>query len=290
MVEPTIVLAYSIFQRIQNIIHLHVVCDNLQRETQDKMATLLEQGRWSHRASLLSVDSRELCVWLDQKIHLTRAAYLRLFFENIFPDLDRIIYMDTDMLVVRWFDTRTLLQSVDNHSIAAVEEPWLREIYEQTHPDTPFSRSFNTGFLVMNLQKLRENQMLQKIIVWLQEHMESVLYADQDGFDAVLADDCTSLDPRLNAIKWNIKDPYVIHYAGTNRKPWLKRWSLLSSRSMISTFPYVFFRQKTPLRKSGHEVVLLLFCQCIIAFLRIAIIHRAKNLKKRLKKSVFFKD
>lgn len=278
------VLAYSIFQRIQNIIHLHVVCDNLQSETQKKITALLEQGRWPHTVSLLPVDSQKLCTWLDQKIHLTRAAYLRLFFENLFPDLDRIIYMDTDMIVVRWFDVPALLQSVDNHSIAAVEEPWLWEIYQQRHPDTPFFRSFNTGFLVMNLQKLRENQMLQKIIVWLQEHMESVLYADQDGFDAVLSDDCTTLDPRLNAIKWNIEDPYVIHYAGSNRKPWLKRWSLLSSRSMISTLPYVFFRQKTPLRKPIHEVISLLFCQCIIAFLRIGVIHRVKGAKKRIKK------
>lgn len=75
----------------------------------------------------------------------------------------------------------------------------------------------------MNLEKLRQNDMLQKIIDWLQKHMESVLYADQDGFDALLAEDCTWLDPRLNAIKGTTKDPYVIHYAGTNRKPWLKK-------------------------------------------------------------------
>lgn len=51
--------------------------------------------------SLISVDSETLCAGLDQKIHLTRAAYIRLFFDKLFPDLKRIIYMDTDMLVVR---------------------------------------------------------------------------------------------------------------------------------------------------------------------------------------------
>lgn len=53
----------------------------------------------------------------------------------------------------------------------------------------------------MNLERLRENKMLQNIIEWLQNHMDTVLYADQDGFDAVLADDCTWLDERMNAIK-----------------------------------------------------------------------------------------
>lgn len=287
MVEPTVVLAYSIFERIQNIIHLHVVCDNLCLETRNRISSILEQGKWPHSFSLLPVNSLEICTWLEQKIHLTKAAYLRLFFDTLFPDLERIIYMDTDMVVVRWFDTRKLLQSVDNHSVAAVEEPWLGEIYQHTHPDTPFFRSFNTWFLVMNLERLRENKMLQNIIEWLQNHMDTVLYADQDGFDAVLADDCTWLDERMNAIKWTVKDPYVVHYPGTNRKPWLKRWSLISSRSMISTLPYVLWRQKTPVRKPWYEVAGLLFCQWIMSFLRVAIIHRVKDLKKKLKNQEF---
>lgn len=53
----------------------------------------------------------------------------------------------------------------------------------------------------MNLKKLRQTHTLQKIIEWLQKHMDSVLYADQDGFDALLAEDCNWLDPRFNAIK-----------------------------------------------------------------------------------------
>lgn len=81
---------------------------------------------------------------------------------------------------------------MDNHCIAAVEEPGLARIYSQIHPDTSFyNRSFNTGFLVMNLEKLRENNMLKKIIIWLKKHMDSVLYADQDGFNALLAGDCS---------------------------------------------------------------------------------------------------
>jgi hypothetical protein len=102
-----------------------------------------------------------------------------------------------------------------------------------------------------------------------------------------LADDCTWLDPQFNAIKWNTNDPYVIHYAGTNRKPWLKRWSLMSSRSMISTLPYVLLRQQTPVRKPWHEVAGLLLCQCMTSVLRVAVIHRLKNLKKTLKKRGF---
>lgn len=37
MVDPTIVLACSIFRRIFGIIHLHVVCDQLQEETRMKI-------------------------------------------------------------------------------------------------------------------------------------------------------------------------------------------------------------------------------------------------------------
>jgi hypothetical protein len=43
MIEPTIVLACSIFRRVQDIIHLHVVCDNLVTEVREQIAGILEQ-------------------------------------------------------------------------------------------------------------------------------------------------------------------------------------------------------------------------------------------------------
>lgn len=94
-----------------------------------------------------------------------------------------------------------MLSSVNEHSVAAVEEPGLHNIYQKAHPDTLFHRAFNTGFLVMNLERLRSLHLLPKIIQWLQSHMKDVLYADQDGFDALLSDDCTWLDESYNAIK-----------------------------------------------------------------------------------------
>jgi hypothetical protein len=75
-----------------------------------------------------------------------------------------------------------------------------------------------------------------------------------------------------------------MHYAGTNRKPWLKKWSLISSRSMISSFPYVMFRQETPMKKPWNEALGLLFCQGIMSVLRVLITHRIYNFRRALKK------
>lgn len=274
MIEPTIVLACSIFRRIHDAAHLHVVCDHLNTIEIQKIAAILESERWIHQVSFLSVDSSKICVWLEQKFHFTKAAYLRLFFDTLFPDLNRIIYMDTDMLVVNNFYPQQLLDTVDTQSIAAVEDFDVWEIYQKIHPDTIFGRCFNTGFMVMNLEKLRENHMLTDIVHWLQNHMDTIMFADQDGFCALSSYDCAWLGPRLNVHRWHIKDPTILHYAGHIYKPWSKKWSLITTRSGISSLPYVVFRQKTPMRKWWYEIVVLLFCQWMMSLVLSIVPHK----------------
>lgn len=81
-----------------------------------------------------------------------------------------------------------------------------------------------------------------------------------------------------------MKNPYVLHYAGTNRKPWSPKASLISTRSMLSTLPYVLFRQKTPVRQPLPQALQLICMQAVSAFLRVTITHRIYNFRKMLEK------
>lgn len=121
----------------------------------------------------------------------------------------------------------------------------------------------------MNLEKLRETHMLQEVIVWLQKHMKTVKYADQDGINAIMSRNCISLDPRLNKAKKSTKDAYVLHYPGEYRKPWSWSGVSITTRSGISSLPYLLFRQTTPVNKEWWSVLLLLLSQTSSQVLRI---------------------
>ena len=107
--------------------------------------------------------------------HISKAAYFRLFMPEIFPTHDKMIYLDCDLIVNT--DIAHLFQlDLDNNFFAAVQDIGL--IYDA--PSAGFSKTylketlkinsaeeyFNSGVLLMNLKKIREN--MEKLIHCIQ--------------------------------------------------------------------------------------------------------------------------
>ncbi|TWT47396.1 glycosyltransferase family 8 protein [Botrimarina hoheduenensis] len=153
--------------------------------------------------------------------HVTVAAYLRLLLPKILPtSIERVIYLDSDMLVRR--DLSDLwAESQDDAPILAVQDiaaPWMNsEVvadnyaqrfpylaaakpvanYEQLgiRPEAPY---FNSGLLVMNLTQWREEQIAEQVMQCLIDQHEHVLWWDQYALNVVLADRWRALDFRWN--------------------------------------------------------------------------------------------
>ncbi|XGV96962.1 MAG: glycosyltransferase family 8 protein [Leptolyngbya sp. BL-A-14] len=177
--------------------------------------------------------------------YLTIAAYYRLLLPDVLPHhVEKVIYLDCDM-VVRG-DLEALWQiDVGDHYVLAVQDDnqltvsmaiGLRNY--QTLGINPDQKYFNSGLLVINLQKWRENHLGRKVLAFSQQNRDFVQDADQDGLNAVIAGQWGQLDPRWNQLPriytytaWYdspydevsftaLRDaPYVIHYTNAP-KPW----------------------------------------------------------------------
>ena len=96
----------------------------------------------------------------------------------------------------------------------------------------------NSGVLVFNLKKWRQDNTSLAVINYLNDYKQYVRWFDQDGLNAVLAGKWGELDPRWNQMpylfrfgSWQespfgeeeynnlLNHPYIIHYA-TREKPW----------------------------------------------------------------------
>jgi len=179
---------------------------------------------------------------------LNSTIYLRLLMDDILPmDLDRIVYLDGDLLVEgdladlqrEDFGDATLMAVCDyGGSIVRPELP-LPGIDPAQRQNAPY---FNSGVLVINMKPWRQDRVGRAVLDYVRQFKTIVRFPDQDGLNAVLFGKWRQLDLAWNAQVDNLIDPTrlgqtpvdqeirrrreellyhprIQHYAG-RKKPW----------------------------------------------------------------------
>lgn len=153
-------------------------------------------------------------IWLDPKGYNYNNAWtymtlIRLALPEIFPDEDRILWLDVDTIVEK--DIGDLFElDFKNNYVAMVEEPVRSKFPFKYH---------NSGVLLMNLPLIRKDNIHNK---WIQlANTELFTAPDQDVINLICQGEILTIDPKWNsagAITQNAPDPYIRHYAGYLRK------------------------------------------------------------------------
>jgi lipopolysaccharide biosynthesis glycosyltransferase len=173
------------------------------------------------------------------------AVYYRILIPTLLPkEIEKAIYIDSDVIVRSDIEALWNQEVEDNYLLAVqdmgtplVSSPLGLMNYQQL--DIPAdSKYMNSGVLVFNLEKWRQENTSHAIIKYLKDHKHYLRWFDQDGLNAVLAGKWGELDPRWNQMpylfrfgSWQessfneeeysnlLNHPYIIHYA-TREKPW----------------------------------------------------------------------
>lgn len=181
--------------------------------------------------------------------YISICAYYRFLVPDILPrSIDCVIYLDIDLLVLG--DIGELWrQKPGEYAVRAVPDasgPMIRlknlKTFFRDVPEPETKGYFNSGVLVMNLDKWRENKLANRILEFIAKHKDSVLYWDQDGLNAVLYDDWAEL-PAC----WNIQSPCV--YRGMRAKEFVAQAEQVSVDSGI----YHFFCRIKPWQFGAFE-------------------------------------
>lgn len=149
-----------------------------------------------------------------------KEAFYRIFIPNIVEKkIEKVLYLDCDLIVLKDI-TELWNTDVKNHYLAAVQNPRLPMI------EKPLGISsndyFNSGVLLINVKKWRENHISQKVIRFIRNNPKKIQFADQDGLNKVLHDKWLRLDKKWNYPAFHLKEkssPAIIHYI-TGKKPW----------------------------------------------------------------------
>jgi len=138
--------------------------------------------------------------------HLTVAVYVRLFLTEFFDDsVSKVLYLDSDLLVCR--DISPLWNTdISGYALAAVRDhPASRCLLE---PPIPPERFFNSGVLLVNLDRWRRSGAPHHLVKFAEEHRSTLLSHDQDVLNGVYTSETCLL-----GLEWNFQARYADYTA-----------------------------------------------------------------------------
>lgn len=126
-------------------------------------------------------------------------AYARLLLPELLPSIDKILYLDADMIVL---NNLNLLNEVElgKYPIAAVNDinDNSIRIFEFLFKIKKAKSYFNSGVLLMNLKKLREENFTEKSLEFISTTKIPYKFFDQDILNYFFHNNYLKLDYRWN--------------------------------------------------------------------------------------------
>lgn len=187
-------------------------------------------GLGKDKISIVKID--EVSDFMGRNEYYPAPVFYRLLIPEIFPDMNKGIYMDCDMICVGDLG-KAWDMDITGKYLGVVQDFCKHTELKQTLGIPPGNFYFNSGFLLMNLAMLREFRYTEKSIQFLREH--SILnFPDQDCLNVLFPDQSKILElgNRFNSVQKGMGDPIVIHF--TLRKPWKL------PKNFIRFFPFRF--------------------------------------------------
>ena len=177
-------------------------------------------------------------------LHYTKEMYFRLLAYKLLPEeLDRILYLDPDILVLN--PVGELYETdIDGYLYAAAyhDKLSIKEINRIRLYPYEINAYYNSGVLLMNLKELRKEADEKEIYRFVEENRTRLIMPDQDILNALYAKRIRNLDElyynydarfyTYYKLSTNgsfdmdriINHTVILHFCG-KKKPWNKKYS-----------------------------------------------------------------
>lgn len=216
-----------------------LTCDRDAAAEQSLRASLADYGGLA--LTMHHVTDRRLDQFFIDK-HVSKEAYLRILAPEVLAaDIDRIIYLDCDVVVVDDLGPLWNTELGDKALAAAPDYPRLPSVLAPARRRAlgiPQDWTYvNSGVLLLDLERWRRGGLTQRLFDYIGHHGAALEFWDQDAINAVLHDAILVTDCRWNlqarmyrsgrrsfpmefvATREARRRPAIIHYTGAE-KPW----------------------------------------------------------------------
>ncbi len=162
-----------------------------------------------------------------------KMANFKFFLGNILKDLDKVLYLDCDLIVLKSLK-ELFNEDIKNYYLAGADnighyflfkynDYWISDFY------------INSGVMLINLDSWRKNNLAEQFIKIKEENIKNFIFVDQDVINICCDGKIKPLDlswnmhtgffknfyfhPKKQEIKKAIANPQIIHFSSF-KKPW----------------------------------------------------------------------
>lgn len=202
----------------------YILDGQISQENKDKIISLKSIKNFD--IQFVHIDSRlfETYKKIDTHSYITISTYYRLKLPSIIKNLDKILYLDCDIIV--------------NSSLSELYNTDIKDYYAAAVMDTSVNSSgytpklnnnlyFNAGVLLFNLDKMRQDNIEEKFENYTVQNIRNIRVGDQEILNCVCQGHIKQLESHWNVQSSNFTNrsdytttPKIINYIG-KQKPWL---------------------------------------------------------------------
>jgi lipopolysaccharide biosynthesis glycosyltransferase len=229
MAIPMAVTVRSIARQASGPIAYHIVAPDFSAE---QRAALVAATNPERGDTVEFLELRDDFSALHAGVEASRAYYYRLALPQLLPQLARILYLDSDLLVRG--DLRPLWERV-SASTAPLQACYDLQRYISARmlpvfPEyglTEQDAYFNSGVLGMNLDLCRAEGVTQQVVNFLQKHGAACPLWDQGAINALYSRKIEPLPKEWNTIPTEAdRETKIVHFC-TFKKPFARPKGLL---------------------------------------------------------------
>ncbi|ECQ7461236.1 glycosyltransferase family 8 protein [Campylobacter jejuni] len=196
-----------------------ILCSDLE----DHKKNIIVSHYSSNNFSIRFIGIDDIMKQIDNSIfyspqHFTIAAYYRFFIPNLFKQYKKVVYADCDAI---FLEDVAMCYNIDlkDNLLAVVLDveiqrthflkncDWSKNFIDYLKNDLVLKKSenyFQSGFIIFNIQKCLEFNLLEKCITKLEE-IKTPVYVDQDILNKVAEGNVKFLD-----LSWNVENHIMV--------------------------------------------------------------------------------
>ena len=178
------------------VYHVHVIAKDFTLKDEEKLQKMASE---KIKIKIYPAEEQYLDISHLGRFAVYSIALQKLFIPDYLKQINKVLYLDADTLVLKDLSEVYKTELADNY-VAAVKDGLMFEYPEHIVETGLEWRNFyfNSGIMLLNLQKIREDKIKRKALIYYNTHQD--IFGDQDVLNVVFRTKILSLSYRYNCI------------------------------------------------------------------------------------------